>query len=559
MKFKGIRFSINHVLSIAFLLVFSCLCSNAKADVIYDEDGSGFTLVFDDSSVLGNGYVKGKFQENYPGDYGSYPKSNKIDQLFNSEVLGLFRSRSDVDGGDFGFWDNDFLIISQYTNNLKQIDRIEIGWSYIPIFGGKIRLFGSFAEDSPFTDRQISESALIKMNCDVDVIFSPDKINLSPTIYYFDKPVHYLTLIFLSSNVDIARFSYLKVHFIDAVSDPVVLFPAETDIEWNKRGMTLEASLTSGGKVLDIDRDNLKFYIQPEFDIVEKPNPLNENVPENMLGQAWRLYKIFENSEVNNGLIYDGYLERKDKIACDFNTSNGDFKISIPAPCSGKYSLHAELNDDNGNAMEIEPILLNIWPGIKNSYEEIGRIEYGAEYDGNNPDPIYFFGINWVNFNDNLFESLLYPFDEDGTGFPYAWNSSVIHIPGLYNVEEIYYKWDSEPVPASETGDDLSTYHKQSEYPLDVKHITTQGDNLNIRIAKNGALTPVDNQGSLTRFNVTLSDQKQVPTGVDSVATAHDGGEVEFFNMQGMKVNKPGRGIYIKRIGDRVEKILNMK
>lgn len=44
-------------------------------------------------------------------------------------------------------------------------------------------------------------------------------------------------------------------------------------------------------------------------------------------------------------------------------------------------------------------------------------------------------------------------------------------------------------------------------------------------------------------------------TGIDSVGADINEGEIQYFNLQGIRVANPSNGIYIRRQGDTVEKV----
>ena len=182
-------------------------------------------------------------------------------------------------------------------------------------------------------------------------------------------------------------------------------------------------------------------------------------------------------------------------------------------------------------------------------------------------NPALYFNLNWVTFNNYAPEDVLeYPYDDETHSEPYKKDVVDIYVPGLYNAD-IYYKFEIDDNAnikenqISKTGTRASdlTYYKNAEIdPLSFAALDNQGT-LQLRIAKNGAVTPETETGSEVKFLVKLSDEKLTPTGVASFEIDNnENSPVEFYNLNGQRVSVENlvRGIYIKRQGNKSEKII---
>lgn len=274
MKFKtgnSGNFSFRTI-ALSSALFISPLFSPLFAQMEADENGAGFTLIFDNSVKLDRMSNRGEFADFYYGDPGFFPDKNNFGELFESGVTGFLQSHRDYTkgAGDFGFWyddtyGSDRLMINNYLEEPLQIDWIEIGWSNEKPSGGKLRLFASRSDECPYNKVRISESELSKLTNDIDVLVAPEKDN-SSTVYNFTEPVRYVALLVAGSNVDIARFSNLKVHFAPFQSDPVVNVVNRCEIEENAEAVFYNLS----GLRVTPDSSTKGIYIRKNGNQTEK-------------------------------------------------------------------------------------------------------------------------------------------------------------------------------------------------------------------------------------------------------------------------------------------------
>ena len=67
----------------------------------------------------------------------------------------------------------------------------------------------------------------------------------------------------------------------------------------------------------------------------------------------------------------------------------------------------------------------------------------------------------------------------------------------------------------------------------------------------------MDGSEPVPGYRMELSDYKNCreTTGIDNVAVENnDNAPVEYFNLQGERINKPSKGLYIRRQGKLVQK-----
>ena len=101
----------------------------------------------------------------------------------------------------------------------------------------------------------------------------------------------------------------------------------------------------------------------------------------------------------------------------------------------------------------------------------------------------------------------------------------------------------------------IATLDYNPEYSTSNKSMTegeynviTNGSNMAVGEDMDNVLLTLDTNKK------TLTIQKNVPTGINGIYVKDE--NVEYFNLQGMKVQNPQKGIYIKKINDRYIKII---
>lgn len=553
---------------------------SSLAAYILDKDGKGFTWEFKGSEHFKN---PGDFSGSLINDRGIQTRKEPFITLNNSTVEVILNTFFDSKNQDFIFY-NEYkaggstglycstlscFMVSLNKSNFKYIDWVEIDWivdyelsdAQLSLYGTSKKFFASSADTLTYS--KDSEFQLYA--------FRPES---NRTVRYkIDKPVISIALFantVINNNPEhFIQFSAFRVHFSETEpvpsTDVNVQFgdgtEATHDISWSNKSpieLTHMISLPEGTTAEEL---GLKFYITPDFPIVGKPDPQGER-PDDISGPAWRLFSYLDQNTEHK---YDGYISSADPIECQYKETDEGIILTVDAPCSGLYKLIAVSENPQYNVTYNE-FWLNVWSDIRNTYEWLAALEPTH----NVKDPIYYFGINYINFDSPESETLAYPYDPVFTNEPFSKANGIIHIPGLYNYK-LYYKWDNESMnnlpsevnaissaSAVDADDELSGYNDASVTPLHLTNLGTATESLNLRIAKNGSLTPASDKGSETRFLIQLTDSKTYDEalGVEELREENDL-QAEYFTLDGLKVNPDSyvRGILIEKRGSKTRKI----
>lgn len=222
-----------------------------------------------------------------------------------------------------------------------------------------------------------------------------------------------------------------------------------------------------------------------------------------------------------------------------------DYSLVMHVPCSGLYKV--TLRGKEGYAIfdankKIPTFTVEIYPNLKGIFNK----ERG-------------FNINGFTFVDSE--------DHDKTVYlpqeaidEMDLSKCIIYIPGLYFADEFTAWLDSEysaeiPVSLSERrAASVTTNTSSPKYwclidlsSFKEKKENSHSEKLNVSLSKNGAT-------SNYTFNVEVGDNGNVSTRVEGVRMEEE--ETIYYNLQGVRVYNPGKGIYIRRTGNKVEKVV---
>ena len=451
-----------------------------------------------------------------------------------------------------------FMVTDYQPSSELYIESIEVKWSDAAPCGADLWL--NAGENAAFTTTDSFES--IGQKAEVTATLEYSMENGGITLFKFPKRVKYLALTPLSDAVmvrltsglsgsDFARISYIKVHFVKDWQEPGVTIPVQISCdsplstEWRLGGVQLENMVTLPMK----DEENrytaeelgLKFYIKPEFTVDPSLKPdISGQKPDGISDQAWSLYQILE----SEGLPYDGYLSSSEPIDCAFTEyGDGSNLLEINAPCSGVYTLYLE--SDNP-LVEANKVALNLWPGISNIY--------GTDDTANNL--LYEMSLNRQPVDVSA-ASIEYPYADPESDLPFCHDSISLHVPGLYDAE-YFYRWSStkDGTPAEVADEDFAATIPgdfngiSSDYPLSMGHLSRTGltsDTLELLMVKNGAVTPVSEEGSAVAITLKLAD-KTIVTSMREIEACSTEEGVKYFNLNGQSVPADHLvpGIYIR-------------
>lgn len=323
-----------------------------------------------------------------------------------------------------------------------------------------------------------------------------------------------------------------------------------------------------GKSISDFD-----YKLVPDFDRVTDPGKENSTLPPYIYDQMTLIH------DSNRDRHIDGYYTNDEDIKVELvasadNTSEFDLRINS-LPCSGMYKL-VITPPDGGEEQEIP---MPIYPDVFNQYAT--NLE---------EDPAYTLNVNGIPVTINekgelTLDYLVVP-KEDNNGESSAQNelwmenelhNSAVYTPGLYlpgENDKLYIWVEYNPI-TSENGEvlgeegprrsapDSDKYEEYNE-SLDLSALKQLYDNnnesksdtmrLHFVVSKNGVTTPFHEETSRSDQSVGVSFTTETPTGVTEIE--EDNAPTIYYNLQGIRVENPTRGIYIKVQGQKSKKVL---
>lgn len=208
-------------------------------------------------------------------------------------------------------------------------------------------------------------------------------------------------------------------------------------------------------------------------------------------------------------------------------TTNGNYAFDLPVtvPCSGGYIV--KVSPTSTNAFEEGTTKIYVYPNLYATFKnKTGKNETGFNING----------YMWDKNKDNEYVITL-PVDTD-------LEKCVGFIPGTYFASSL---------TTNATTEEFSDGTKDMVYRTGTMNLTRTDNGitqLTVNVSKNGANSP-DNSFI---FDVTTGDENNPSTGVDVIGI--DSQEPVYFNLQGLRVENPGRGIFIKVSNGKASKVV---
>lgn len=334
---------------------------------------------------------------------------------------------------------------------------------------------------------------------------------------------------------------------------------SSTDKEWNPDGNTFEGLLEieSGELTQDI-LNQITVNVTPVGFEVKNPESYQEA---GMTPWLWnQLTAISANNKV------DGFLT-KDPQA-QLNTS-GD--LTITTTSSGVYKVTFTSTDEDIKFTTDEQEV-SIYPSLTNKYTYNMTVSWVEDGVTKNEEKTFTndgLSINdtQMTYNGGSEATMEYPTTlVEGTQDQYViydaenLDHSNLIVPGLYLATYYYNK--SEVAGSTPQESDVENMNKRrannsvpsgfveaTDNVLDLSALTV-GNPITLKLyaVKNGAVSDQLN------IRITANDSIDAPTDVDSI-DAEDG-EVEYFTIDGIKVQNPEKGIFIVRKGNKTFKVI---
>ena len=299
-------------------------------------------------------------------------------------------------------------------------------------------------------------------------------------------------------------------------------FPAEKDFATLEEALQFDQNLVLGKDF------TISIKAQNNADGWEKPSNKQDLDASYKAALTEDLYNQLKDLGGISVKVDGFYFE--DQVNVDA-ASNGDYAydVKVGVPCSGVYEVTVSPVANGNYTFDAITSNVSIYPNLQAKF---GDKEYG-------------FNVNFYVCKDVVdgIQVIHYPEDaEDLENCP-------AYIPGSYFVSYL----STEKYGTQAIADGVNDYrdkYKDFCY-LDLSDIPTlgeQGKNVEITVSKNGATgTHV--------FSVVASNEGNYSTGIESVDAANDG-EAVYYNLQGVKVNNPGNGVYIRVANGKATKVL---
>lgn len=376
-----------------------------------------------------------------------------------------------------------------------------------------------------------------------------------------------------NSQLDVAIFYNPETVIREEEPDTDITIVAEDWIQpWEEiNGLEFVAEVPE--HIDEIFEDLIEFEIKPLFDTDFTDEGMSTDDRKEMAylttARGHNVDGLFTGIDYENVIFEDTYL------MAEF-------------PCSGQYEIWAKSLDPEKYTVNGEPETLvgtaHLYPSATNSFK-VGEVE-----DDNQEMVIVeqMFNVNGISGKEGDGGYVIeYPYvkDENDEQVIFAKDdlkTANLFVPGVY-LAKLYYRITSVSGPESDKKDNepelirrriagsLTTEKdlvdaEYIEYLVDVPstHPDLSGlENgetfkVNVALVKNGLSTPLigDTNESEQNFTISASPEYAIPVGVETIGQEAEETEAIYFNLQGVRVNNPERGLYIKVVGTKATKVV---
>lgn len=314
----------------------------------------------------------------------------------------------------------------------------------------------------------------------------------------------------------------------------------------------------------ELKATDIKAELIPQFPIITAETGSEKLTEEQLL-------EMSELTESHYNI--DGFYKDPEGEISIRKTQAGDFNVTIPAfSCSGLYELVLTSATPETKPLAETHIPITIYPNLYNIFGTIEKPDGSSCNRGLSINQIAFErGDNNTSTSSDYI--IMYPFiyeEENGYnlwGYEYL-DNSVIQTPGLYLTgedDEMHVRVDLKEENAftsypRETRRAVpSSDYTKYEDSFDLSGIGTAESNRNadiyIYVKKNGAEIPtmaIDDSKTVQPFSLVI-DPSSVETYIEKLEA--ESGIPQYFNLQGIKLENPKRGIVIKKEGNKASKI----
>ena len=299
---------------------------------------------------------------------------------------------------------------------------------------------------------------------------------------------------------------------------------------WDKENLdftvlTIESSV--------VTEDDFEISVAPKY----TPTPYPTTRPDNFIEWAWDQMEGIRDSNP-----IDGYYPLTNPTYTHSVQDNG-LVVTGHFPESGSYTVTVTSKDESVtiDGQTSKDITVNVTPNPALTYSdytvtftnEKGQTET-SKIEG--PDGI---NINGMQINGGSIE---YPYNETDGLWGDVTNAR-FYTPGIYNATVKYVLSDTN-IDTTTTAD-FQTMEGQT---INISRLAeTTPLYLYFFIEKNGVASEVE--------PVTLIKSTTIPTAVDSIEASEEG-EAVYYNLQGVRVENPEHGIFVKVVNGKATKVV---
>lgn len=275
----------------------------------------------------------------------------------------------------------------------------------------------------------------------------------------------------------------------------------------------------------------------------------------NGLYELYSLLGVDHDEHLVDGFYRDGTIEVSVKEMTTpitgYNPTDGYKAYDVTfkgIPCSGVYTMKVTSKIPDQYDIKPNETTVYIYPNL--------TAEYGTRYDGQ--------GENVVNYGFNV-EGFTLTNDDSNEVSIIKINSSFMNnnkdnmgalscfMPGTYFASEFTATSGQNPYVSKPNAVKRNASYAAGDYTSEaITNLSALkdgvSDNLSVYVKKNGAQAKYN-------FVVAAQEGGNVATGIDSVEAVEDG-EAVYYNLQGVKVQNPEHGIYVKVQNGKAEKVV---
>lgn len=205
-----------------------------------------------------------------------------------------------------------------------------------------------------------------------------------------------------------------------------------------------------------------------------------------------------------------------------------NYTVSQEFPCSGIYNMTIQEAENGNITFDEKTVTITIRPNL--------GVMFGS---------VSGFNINGYGFTNENSQDIKYATSQATEALL---KKSVAYKPGTYFDSSFTITIDGTTYPSTNAVAETQKAQNTDWINFDFSYLVNN-DNFTVtaNVVKNGA--------SSESFNFLVSKATTTPTAVDSVEAVEEG-EAVYYNLQGVKVENPQHGIYVKVVNGKAQKVV---